>query len=73
MGGGNISKEIEQLAKRDPPVTELNVSNKRIAGLPDQVTLLSALKRLNASNNRIKQITPNIDQLRVRLTVSLRP
>lgn len=67
MGGANLSKEIEQLAKRDPPVTELNVSNKKVSGLPDQVTSLKALRRLNASNNRIKAITPNIDQMRVRL------
>lgn len=66
MGGTNLSKEVEQLSKRDPPVVELNVSSKKVSSLPDQIVSLHALKRLNASNNKIKFVTPQIDQLRVR-------
>lgn len=70
MGGTNLSKEVEQLAKRDPPVVELNVASKKVSSLPDQIVSLHALKRLNASNNKIKYVTPQIDQLRARFQQS---
>ncbi|MEQ9670097.1 leucine-rich repeat domain-containing protein [Coleofasciculus sp. G2-EDA-02] len=41
-------------------ITELNLSNKRITKIPDEIAHLTNLRSLNLANNQITEIPPGI-------------
>ena len=52
---------VEEIASRG--VTELDLSNNLLPGLPQSVARFQTLRRLNLSSNQIRELPPEICQL----------
>jgi internalin A len=58
--GNNMAAEINKAAQANPPVLKMDLRDKSIGEIPENIGLLTALTDLNLGRNQIKKLPPQV-------------